>query len=198
MLSADSCAGVILAGGQSRRMGRCKALLPLRDGTMLEHITNQMEIFPERWLSVNDPALGMGFPGGTVADVFPGCGPLAGLHAAFLASSKPYLFCITCDMPRFCRELIAAMLAAFPPEAEAMICVDGTGQAHPLCGIYARSALPPLERHLRAGELRVMALLEELRCASFHTAGQFPDTIFLNINTPEAFCALPEKGVPND
>lgn len=198
MLSLDSCAGVILAGGQSRRMGRCKALLPLRDGTMLEHITRQMKVFPERWLSANDPALGAGFPGRIVGDVFPGRGPLAGLHAALLASSKPYVFCITCDMPRFCRELIMAMLAAFPEGADALICVDGTGRAHPLCGIYARTVLPVLERHLTEGKLQVMALLEELRCAYLHTAGQFPDTIFLNINTPEAFCALPEKGVPND
>ena len=70
MLSPDSCAVVILAGGQSRRMGRCKALLPLGSETMLAHITKQLEQFPERWLSANDRALGDGFPGRTVPDMF--------------------------------------------------------------------------------------------------------------------------------
>lgn len=198
MLSPDTCAAVVLAGGQSRRMGRCKALLPLEDGTMLAHITKQLEGFPERWLSANDPALGDGFPGKIVPDIYPGYGPLAGLHAVFQQTEKDFLFCVTCDMPRFTGELAAAMLTAFPPAAEAMICVDSAGQVHPLCGIYARAALPALERHLRSGELRVMALLKELRTVRFRTAGQFPDTIFWNINTPEAFAALPEKGADHD
>lgn len=198
MLSPEFCAGAILAGGQSRRMGQCKALLPLQDGTMLEHITRQMDLFPERWLSANDPVLGIGFPGDTIADIYPGCGPLAGIHAVLSKMNKPWVLCVSCDMPRFSRELAAAMLAAFPPQADALICVDGTGQTHPLCGIYARAVLPVLERHLQEGNLRMMSLLRELRTVRFKTAGQFPDTLFLNINTPASYDALPEKGAPHD
>lgn len=194
MLSPDSCSAVILAGGQSRRMGRCKARLPLKNETMLAHITKQLENFPERWLSANDPALGAGFLGKTIPDIYPGCGPLAGLHAVFQQTEKDFLFCVPCDMPHFPWELAAAMLADFPPEADAMICVDGAGQAHPLCGIYARTALPALARHLQAENLRVMALLAELRTVWFETAGRFPDAVFLNINTPQAYAALLEKG----
>lgn len=105
---------------------------------------------------------------------------------------------MTCDMPRFTQEVASAMLAAFPPEADAMICVDGSGQVHPLCGIYARTALPILEQHLQSGDLRVMALLSELCAIPFETAGRFPDTLFLNINTPQAYNALLEKGGRDD
>ena len=194
MLTPDSCAAVVLAGGQSRRMGRCKALLPLGSKTMLAHITKQLEQFPERWLSANNGGLGDGFPGRTVPDIYPGCGPMAGLHAVFRETEKDWLFCVTCDMPRFTKEVASAMLKAFPPQADAMVCVDGAGQMHPLCGIYARTALPALEQHLRAGDLRVMALLEELRTVRFETAGRFPDFLFLNINTPLAYDTLLEKG----
>lgn len=121
MLSPDSCAAVVLAGGQSNRMGRCKAKLPLRDETMLAHITKQLDIFPERWLSTNDLVLGSGFPGETVVDVYPGYGPLAGLHAIFQRTKKEWLFCVACDMPGFTRELAVAMLADFPPTADVMI-----------------------------------------------------------------------------
>ena len=43
-----------------------------------------------------------------------------------------------------------------------------------------------------------MRLLEELHTARFEIAGHFPDEILLNINTPEAFAALPEKGADHD
>ena len=38
------------------------------------------------------------------------------------------------------------------------------------------------------------ALLEELRTVRFEAAGRFPDALFLNINTPQAYDALLEKG----
>ena len=108
------------------------------------------------------------------------------------------MFCVSCDMPRFSQELAAAMLEAFPRNADAMVCVDSCGQVHPLCAIYARTVLPTLEQHLRSGDLRMMRLLEELHTARFEIAGHFPDEILLNINTPEAFAALPEKGADHD
>lgn len=76
--------------------------------------------------------------------------------------------------------------------------VHAAGQVHPLCGIYARTALPILEQHLQSGDLRVMALLSELCAIPFETAGRFPDTLFLNINTPQAYNALLEKGGRDD
>ena len=42
------------------------------------------------------------------------------------------------------------------------------------------------------------SLLRELRTVRFKTARQFPDTLFLNINTPASYDALPEKGAPHD
>ena len=194
-ISLESCGGLILAGGGSRRMGQCKALLQVGDTTMLERIARQMEAFSERWLSTNDPALGLTFSGEVVADVFTGKGPLAGIHAALRKAGKPYLFCVACDMPFFSRQVIAPMLEAFPNGADALVCQDSTGRIHPLCGIYAKTALPALTRCLQSGELRVQSLLEQLDCAYFQTAGHFSDQILWNINTPEAYNSLREEGL---
>ena len=188
----EACGGVILAGGNSRRMGRCKALLKVGNTTMLERIERQMEVFPERWLSTNDPALGAAFSGKVVADVFVGKGPLAGIHAALSKTSKSYLFCVACDMPYFSRQIIGPMTEAFPDGADALVCQDSTGRIHPLCGIYAKTALPAITRCLHFGELRVSVLLRQLRCVCFQTAGQFSDQILWNINTPEAYNSLQE------
>lgn len=48
---------VILAGGQSRRMGRCKALLTVDGQTLLARTAQQLTAFSELLLSANDPAL---------------------------------------------------------------------------------------------------------------------------------------------
>lgn len=44
----------------------------------------------------------------------------------------------------------------------------------------------------------MMALLSELCAIPFETVGRFPDTLFLNINTPQAYNALLEKGGRDD
>ena len=194
-ITLDTCGGLILAGGRSRRMGRCKALLQVGDTTMLERIARQMEIFSGCWLSTNDPTLGALFSGEVVADVFTGKGPLAGIHAALRKTSGPYLFCVACDMPFFSRQVIAPMLEAFPNGADALVCQDSTGRIHPLCGIYAKTALPALTRCLQSGELRAKSLLEQVNCAYFQTAGHFSDQILWNMNTPEAYNSLREEGL---
>lgn len=166
-ISRSDCAALILAGGKSSRMGRCKALLPLEGRTFLQRLTGALDGFPHLYLSANDPALARGFPGTAVADRYTGAGPLAGLHAALSASRWPYLFCVPCDLPLLPASLAQPMLDAFPEGCDALVCVDSTGRRHPLCGIYARTALPALEAQLAAGEFRVQGLLSRLRCTWF-------------------------------
>ena len=193
-LTIEACGAAILAGGQSRRMGACKPLLRMDGETMIGRLAGQMESFPELWISANDPKVAQGLPGRLVRDRCPGLGPLAGLQAVLEQSGRPYVLCVACDMPGFCRELAHAMLAEFPPEADALICADSTGRRHPLCGIYARSVLPVLTRRLKAGDLRMQGLLEEIHTRTFSIAGRFPDRVLWNINTPEEFRRLREKG----
>ena len=188
----DDCAGVILAGGQSRRMGRSKALLSLGGQTMVQRLSGRLAGFGELWLSANDPALGEGFPGRTAADRVAGGGPLAGLEAVLSATERPYLFCVACDMPHVTWELASALLEAFPAGADALVCQDSTGRVHPLCGVYARAVLPVLREQLAAGRLRVRDLLERVDCALYQLAGRFPDRTVWNVNTPEAFRRLEE------
>ena len=92
MLSRECCGVVILAGGRSRRMGTCKALLTIEGETMLSRLTRQLDDFQEKLLSTNTPALAEGLPLTPVPDFYPGAGPLAGLHAAEVCkvNAAPY------------------------------------------------------------------------------------------------------------
>ncbi len=185
--TTKTCGAVILAGGASRRMGTCKALLKIGGETLLARLARQLATFEERLLSANDPALGEGLPLRRVADQYPGAGPLAGLQAALSAAEKEALFCLPCDLPCYSPQLAQLLLERFPAGARAMICRDSTGRVHPLCGIYTKGVLPALNALLESGERRVMALVQAVDAAVLDTGGLLPDQVFFNMNTPESF-----------
>ena len=183
-ISLERCGAVILCGGQSRRMGTCKALLPIDGEPVLRRLAGVLSFFEERLLSANDTALGEGLSWTLVEDRFPGLGPGAGLHAALLAAKKETLLCVPCDLPAFSEQAARCLLAQFPQDCAAMVCRDGTGRIHPLCGIYTKQMLPALERRLAAGCCRMTELLEDAPTAVLDTTGLLPDDVFFNMNTP--------------
>lgn len=189
-LTYKACGAVILAGGQSRRMGRCKALLTISGETLIARLAGQLSRFPELLLSANDSALVDGLPLRLVRDHQTGLGPLAGLQAALAATKRNFLLCVPCDLPNFTAELAEAMLDAFPMDMDALVCVDSTGQVHPLCGVYAKAVLPVIESQLQQRDLRMQNLLTKLRCTCFSISPYFPDEALMNVNTPDAFEAL--------
>ena len=183
-ISLERCGAVILCGGQSRRMGTCKARLAVEGRPVLHRLAGALSFFEERLLSANDAALGAGLSWTVVEDRFPGLGPGAGLHAALLASKKEALLCVPCDLPAFSEQAARCLLAQFPRDCAAMVCRDSTGRLHPLCGIYTREMLPSLERRLAAGRCRMTEVLEDAPTVVLDTAGLLPDDVFFNMNTP--------------
>lgn len=186
-ITTDSCGAVILAGGLSRRMGRCKATLPLGGQSMLLRTRAQLTDFDSVLLSCNDAQLSCGFE--AVPDRMPGCGPLAGIHAALSATEKEALFTVPCDLPNFSRELPALLMDELDEETDVLICRDGEGNLHPLCGIYRRRILPQLEQCLQEGQFRVMNFVHRVHWKCIDTGGRLPDRIFFNMNTPEDYRA---------
>ena len=61
-ITKEKCGAVLLAGGKSRRMGQCKALLEVEGETLLQRTVRMLAAFEELWLSTNDPALSEGLP----------------------------------------------------------------------------------------------------------------------------------------
>ena len=191
-LTKDRYTPVILAGGASRRMGTCKALLEINGETMLARIRRQLSGFERVLLSTGDPTLAEGLSVECTADLYPGMGPLAGLHAAFCAVDSEALLVLPCDLPFFTEQAAAYLLDRMPEDADALVCIDSTGRIHPLCGIYRRSVLPALEARLKAGELRVMSFLYSLNWKGLQDAEILPDKLFLNVNSPEIYRQITE------
>ncbi len=178
---------LILAGGKNRRMnGRHKALLPLHDNTLIEHLAFVLDNFNEKIISTGVPELAKMTGFTPVADKIPEMGPLGGLDAALSVCRSQALVVCACDMPCLTTEFVTCLagLACEYPDAPAIILKDRSGQIHPLCGLYRTSAGPTIHSALRQNERRVMRVFDQLDGIIIPLSEiGFPDTILTNINT---------------
>lgn len=173
---------LILAGGRSTRMGRDKATVPLGGHTLLERAVSFWRACPP----IADVLVAAGartpdpLPAGTVCvpDLFPGCGPMAGLHAAFSLTDAEVLYVSAVDMPF----LTQAALLPEPVGDAAVYTKDG--RPEPLFGVYRRTALPVLDEALRAGRHRMTDALARMD-VTYHTLPEALAAVTENLNTPQ-------------
>jgi molybdopterin-guanine dinucleotide biosynthesis protein A len=194
--------GIILAGGQSRRMGTDKAFLPVGGRLLIERVLDVVASLSDDIVIVtNSPERYAAFGARLVADVFPGTGALGGIYTGLQASRHAYGLVVACDMPFLNRELLRYM-AGLADEFDAVVPALGTASPdpssvhtarkwdlHPLHAIYAKTCLAPIERALQRGDLRTIAFLSEVRVryiGSTEVERFDPQRrSFFNANTPE-------------
>lgn len=185
---------VILAGGQSRRMGQDKKDLAWGNKTFLETIAGEVCHFEELLLSTAaGESIGLaGFR--SIPDVYPNSGALGGLYSALTACHCAGLLTVCCDMPLFKRGLAEYICSYISTDYDAIVIVDRCNRRHPLCGYYSKSALPVLENQLKQGDLRLKNVLTKLRVKEiFLEHSIYDDEMAANINTPEEYILLKKK-----
>jgi molybdopterin-guanine dinucleotide biosynthesis protein A len=173
---------LVLAGGESRRMGRSKALLPVGPTTLIEWIVARLApgmaelLVAARSEAQLPPALRPHL----VGDRHPGAGPLAGIEAGLVASRHEIVVAVACDMPWVTPELVARLVAATVGRDAAVPRIEG--RPEPVCAAYRRRAAPALAGALAAGRLQAGAAVEELLDVRW-LDGEDP-ALFANLNTP--------------
>lgn len=182
--------GVLLAGGQSRRMGRDKRFLDVGGMPLFHRVLSVFDrLFPEVLVVVADQAVELPVAGHRVlTDRIPGCGSLGGLYTGLLEASHPRVFAAACDMPFLNASLIAHMTVL--DVTAGVVMAKLANGVHPMHAVYAKTCLPFMEAMLKSGQLKIQSLVEEgaisVRLLSEEDARAFdPDFLsFLNINTP--------------
>lgn len=153
------CTAIIMAGGDSQRMGTDKALLLLDGQTLLQSVTATMrQLFPQVIVSVRQPRAGIDLP--QVCDEQSDGGPLAGLAASLGKITTPWAFVVACDMPFVVPELIE-LLAKYRLQHQAVVPVVH-GHPQPLAAFYAASCLAPLRASLVAQQKSLRGVLQQL------------------------------------
>ncbi len=178
-------AGVVLAGGESRRMGRDKATLPGPGGaaTLAEHVVG---IVAERC----DPIFVMAAPGQPlpalqariIRDEVRGMGPLPatgrGLRAAAEAGAA-FAFVCAVDMPLLNARLIDD-LVRLATETNAEIVLPWDGRSHYLAAVYRTDLAERIDGLVAGGARSMRALID----ASDAQQIVLPGSRFLaNVNT---------------
>jgi molybdopterin-guanine dinucleotide biosynthesis protein A len=192
---AGNVTGLILAGGEGRRMGGAdKGLLDWRGRPLVAHVVARLAPQVDALLiSANrncETYASFGWP--VIGDDLPGYqGPLAGLRAGLAACATPWLVCCPCDCPRLPENLVARLMAAAAEQQAALaVAVSPTGM-QPTFQLLRRELLPALDAYLAAGERRVGQWCRQQNAAE----ALFPDAAaFANLNSPDDLRPPPVGG----
>lgn len=168
-------------------MGADKAFLEFRGQTLVERALTTARGVCEQVTIVGDAVKFVGY-GAVVEDVYPGCGPLAGIHAALRSSQAELNLVLAVDMPLVTRELLAFLLSV-ATDSDASVVVPRAGRGfQPLCAVYRRDFAAVAEGALRAGKYKVDALFSGVRVQVIEEEDLkqlgFAESEFFNVNTP--------------
>ena len=192
MSDTKTITGLILAGGQGRRMGGVdKGLQDFRGKRLVDHVYERLapqvggiiinanqnhDAYRTFGVRVVSDAIGKF------------AGPLAGLHAGLCVSRRPYLVSVPCDSPFLPGDLVARLYAGLE-HSGAEIAVAKTGdQPHPVFCLARRGVLDHLTDFLKNGGRKIDAWYATLRVAE--VAFDDEAETFSNINTSDELKAL--------
>lgn len=184
--------GVILAGGQGRRMGGVdKGLVPLCGRPFVAHVLERLAPqVDEILINANrNIATYESFGFRVVPDVLGGfSGPLAGLERGLACAAHPLVATVPCDSPLMPADLVERLRVPVD-EQRADLAVARTGdQPHPVFCLCRRTLLPHLHAFLAGGGRKIGAWHASLHVAE--VAFDDEPEAFSNVNTPEELARL--------
>ncbi|MSQ54930.1 MAG: molybdenum cofactor guanylyltransferase [Betaproteobacteria bacterium] len=179
--------GIVLAGGQGRRMGNVdKGLQLLHGKAMVEHVLARFAPqVDEVIINANrNAAAYAAFGPRVVPDAVGGfAGPLAGLHAGMSACTTDFVATVPCDSPFLPADLVERLRKTLDEDGADLAVAKTGDQPHPVFVLARRSLLDHLSRFLEGGGRKIDAWYAALRVAEV----SFDDEAdaFRNINTPD-------------
>ena len=184
------CAGAVLCGGASRRMGRDKALLELGGVALAARVARAMTAAgADPVVAVGGDADALGrWQLAVVADDHPGEGPLGGVLTALHALREhPIVAILACDLAEPHPATIRAVVHALRVDTDADVAVPvHLGRRHFHHAVWRQRALPTIEQAFRSGERAPRRVSDELRVVEVVVAR--PETL-RDVDDPAAFAA---------
>ncbi len=191
---------IVLAGGQSARMGVPKAHLPFGSSTLIETaLATLRPLFRTVYVVGRDRERLAGLDATLLIDDRDDRGPLVGLAQGLSASDGPWCFAVGCDMPFLSPQVIRRM-ASYLDDCDALA-TRVEGRIQPLHAFYSTACLPTALRLLEKGDTSLKGLLEACKVRSIDGV-EFHDldpelASFKDLDTEEEYMAarqMAERG----
>jgi molybdopterin-guanine dinucleotide biosynthesis protein A len=181
----------IQAGGDSRRMGQDKALIPFLGKPLIQRVMERVAMLADEILVTTNNPEAFGFlqvP--LVMDILPGTGALGGLYTALYAAAQPLVAVVACDMP-FVNSQILSAARHLLEETSADVAIARTEEGfEPFHAVYRREAcLAAVRLALAAGERKLISWFPAVQVAllptEIITRCDPQQLAFWNLNTPQ-------------
>jgi len=156
---------IILAGGKSSRLGRSKALQVIEGKSLIQWVVDHLAILSTEIIIAT--ADGEAIPCSsvvrvkTVADIYPGKGPLVGIYSGLIASYSPRAIVAGCDTPFLSVGLLEYMTQVC--STFDVIVPRIKNKLEPLCAVYSKNCLAPIQKLLEQDELRIRKLFSMVK-----------------------------------
>ena len=184
--------GLVLSGGESRRMGRDKGLILTetttwvnRAGTLLQNVNLPISVLiREAQRPAYIPQISLGFE--LLSDLdLPVGGPLKGFLSFHARYPQADVLTLPCDMPNLTADLLRKLIGFYAevPEAEAWVFELGN-QVQPFPGIYSARLLAAVSEKASSGELPRHGLVNMLGSAKTESREVEDKSVFQNFNSP--------------
>ena len=179
---------IILAGGNSIRMGQNKAFLQVDGIPIITRIhTLLRELFEEVIIVTNQKDLFKNFASAIYPDLLPEKGALGGLYTGMFLARFEYAFCVACDMPFIKRSLVRFLISNTKDE-DAVVPRTRDG-LQPLHAIYSKRCLDAMKSVIDQGKYKIIDFYNLVKVkiveeSDFLHLDPLRES-FINVNTPE-------------
>jgi molybdopterin-guanine dinucleotide biosynthesis protein A len=156
---------IILAGGKSLRLGRSKALQVIEGNSLIQWVVDRLAILSTEIIIAT--AHGEAIPCSstvrikTVADIYPGKGPLAGIYSGLIASSSSRAIVVGCDTPFLSVSLLEYMTQIC--STFDVVVPRIKNKLEPLCAVYSKNCSGPIQELLERDERQIRKLFSMVK-----------------------------------
>ena len=173
--------GIVLTGGQSRRMGKDKSTLDFGGKKFTEHIIDVLKNVTNDIIIVGPKAEYKNFSGHFFEDIFKDKGPASGILTGLTESKHELNLILSCDVPLIKSSLLTGLMQAYNGE-DALIC-GMDDQLHPLVGIYRKTCAKTIHKCIEKNNLKLTSIFDELNVGSYNVPRIWQEQL-MNINLP--------------